>query len=247
MPSWYEDDSFWIENFELMFPEALFNRAENEVDDLIKIAGVTGGRCLDLCCGVGRHSIAFAKKGFITTGVDRVAFHVQRAKARASQEGVDIEFVAMDVRNYTQAANFDLIVNLYTSFGYCETQEENLSVLKNVFSSLKPGGIFLIDVLGKELIALKNKFEECDITPVKSLSIKRNITGDWSKIVNYWLIHHSSEVKLYEWSHFIYSAVELKQMLRDIGFEKLSAFGSYSGKPYDLNAERLVIRAEKPQ
>jgi hypothetical protein len=41
---------------------------------------------------------------------------------------------------------------MFTSFGYFEDEREDVAVLRNLFASLKPGGVCLIDVSGKETL-----------------------------------------------------------------------------------------------
>jgi SAM-dependent methyltransferase len=110
-------------------------------------------RVLDLGCGPGRHSIPLAKQGAQVTGVDRSPFLLEKARSRAELEKLNIEWVQADMRSFVRPGGFELVLNLFTSFGYFGDVEEDLTVLRNVFHSLAPGGFFIIDVMGKEIVA----------------------------------------------------------------------------------------------
>jgi SAM-dependent methyltransferase len=148
---WFEDERFWTELYPYMFDEKRLGQAEEQVEQLITLAGVAGGSVLDLCCGPGRHSAALARKGFAVTAVDRSPFLLSKARERAA--GLPIEFVEADMREFVRPAAFDLVVNLFTSFGYLDTREQDLGVLQNIRASLKSGGRLVIDIFGKEQMA----------------------------------------------------------------------------------------------
>jgi D-alanine-D-alanine ligase len=103
---------------------------------------------LDLACGQGRHSIEMAKKGFTNiTGLDRSHYLIRKAKSVMQQEGLKIGFKEGDARKLPfNADTFDVVMILGNSFGYFESNEDDIMILKEVFRVLKPGGTFLIDV-----------------------------------------------------------------------------------------------------
>ncbi len=103
---------------------------------------------LDLACGQGRHSIELAKQGFTNiTGLDRSHYLIRKAKSAMQQEGHKITFKEGDARKLPFAADtFDIVMILGNSFGYFESNEDDLMILKEVFRVMKPDGTFLIDV-----------------------------------------------------------------------------------------------------
>jgi len=118
-----------------------------------KTAQLRGGGVLDLCCGPGRHSVEFAKRGFHVTGVDTSDYLLERARERAEEFKVQIEWVKDDMRHFRRHAAFELACILFTSFGYFEDDDENLQVARTVHESLRPGGVLITDVIGKERLA----------------------------------------------------------------------------------------------
>jgi D-alanine-D-alanine ligase len=115
-------------------------------------------KVLDLCCGQGRHSLELARAGVKNVeGLDRSHYLVQRAKAQAKKEGLSVRFREGDARKLPYPADsFDQIMILGNSFGYFETAQDDLRVLKEVFRALKPWGKLLIDVTDGEY--LRNNF-----------------------------------------------------------------------------------------
>src|SRR5207248_11769432 len=106
-----------------------------------------------LCCGPGRHAVALAKRGFDVTGVDVSSFLLEKARKRATEGNVSVEFVLEDMRDFNRADSFDLILNIYTSFGYFKDKRDDLKVLKLVHQNLKESGVFLLEMISKEWIA----------------------------------------------------------------------------------------------
>ncbi|HEY2893264.1 MAG TPA: class I SAM-dependent methyltransferase, partial [Pirellulales bacterium] len=150
---WFEDESFWKRTFPLMFPETSFTAAAENIPKIAAITGVSAGAVLDLACGPGRYAIPLAQAGFEVTGVDLTGFLLDKARERAKREGVRVEWVQQDMGEFARLAAFDLVLNVFTSFGYFDEEAQNRRVLENIHASMKPGGVFLFDHLGKEVLA----------------------------------------------------------------------------------------------
>jgi SAM-dependent methyltransferase len=237
--NWFEDEDFWREMFPFMFPADRFDAAAQQVEQILQLTGVHGGAVLDLCCGPGRHSCELAKRGFAVTGVDRSAFLLEQARSRAGEAG--IEWVQKDMREFRREGAFDLACNLFTSFGYFETEEQNLFVLQNVCQSLKPGGVFVLELLGKERLARVWQSVICTDYPDGITLIQRpKVSDDWCKVENEWLLLKDGAYRTYRFSHWIYSGRELKEWLLLAGFSKVDLYGDLSGSPYGIDALRLI-------
>ena len=139
MPEWFEDESFWNGLYPFMFSERKFEMAEDEVRGILDLASLGEGDVLDLACGPGRHAVALAKKGFRVTGVDLSPFLLQKAMGLARAESVDVEWVRDDMRHFVRPGAFDLVVNIFTSFGYFDDKRDDLVVLRNIHQSLNNG------------------------------------------------------------------------------------------------------------
>jgi SAM-dependent methyltransferase len=150
---WFADESIWKDLYPFTFPESAFAVGDEQVEKILRLTGVRGGKALDLCCGPGRHSVALAKRGFAVTAVDRTRFLLEHARARAAQANLSVEFVLEDMRRFSRPATFDLIINLFTSFGYFEDQADDVRVLEIVRENLRPSGVFVLEMVSKERLA----------------------------------------------------------------------------------------------
>ncbi|UUZ84364.1 methyltransferase domain-containing protein [Paenibacillus sp. P26] len=81
-----------------------------------------GAEVLDLCCGMGRHSMALNRFGFHVTGVDLSDVLLTEARRLDTEE--EVRWVQGDMRQVPLNETFDAVVNLFTSFGYFDTDEE---------------------------------------------------------------------------------------------------------------------------
>lgn len=245
--SWFEDETFWQSSYPFLFPEEKFVAGEAEVAALQKLTGLSFGRVLDLCCGPGRHSIPLARQGAEVTAVDRSRFLLEKARSRAGLETLNIEWVQEDMRTFVRPSRFELVINLFTSFGYFGDVDEDLAVLRNVFCSLVLGGLFVIDVIGKEIVARGFAPNVVEKREDGTMLVKtREITDNWYRIRSHWLLIRDREVTHIHFDHALYSGRELVDLLKRTGFENVKLFGSLQGDPYDLNARRLVAVAVKP-
>ena len=126
--AWYVDffRSDYLNVYGHMFTE---ERAEKESAFVARTLGLKpGASVLDLCCGQGRHSVQLAKRGFKVTGLDLNAEYLDLASKAAEAAKVTIETVAGDMREIPFENKFDAIVNMYSSFGYLESEAEDLKV-----------------------------------------------------------------------------------------------------------------------
>lgn len=243
---WFDDESFWKETYPFMFPRKRFTDTPEQVEKILQLVKPRGKAVLDLCCGPGRFAVVLASKGFKVTGVDRTEFLLKKAKARARRAKVKIEWVKCDMRDYLQRERFDLVLNMFTSFGYFDCKEEDLQVLQNIFSGLKPGGIVLIDVIGKERLANIFQPTSSQVLPNGTRVVElREIFDNWTRIRNEWLIIRKGRSKSFKFHHTIYSGQELIDRLEHVGFHKVKIFGSLDGSEYGPRAQRLIAVAEK--
>ena len=242
---WFANDDFWREMYPYMFTPGRFEEASGEVDSIIALAGFTKGRILDLCCGPGRHSVELAKRGYSVTGVDYSPFLLERARERS--EGIDgpqPEFVREEMKSFVREGAYDLALSIFTSFGYYEDDEYNRTVLANVRQSLKDGGTFVLETMGKENLAKIFTSSNAEWSENGALlAYTRKIVADWTRIENVWTLISEGQVRSFDVKHWLYSGTELRSMMLEAGFHEVALYGALDGRPYDNNARRLVAVA----
>jgi hypothetical protein len=106
---------------------------------------------------------------------------------------------------------------------------------------------FVLDIAGKEVLArIFNPTASRDIPD--GLIIHRRVTvNDWSQLRNEWIMLHSSEIRSFHFTHWIYSGREVKSMFIEAGFTDIRVFGDYGGTTYGPDASRLVVIGRKPK
>jgi ubiquinone/menaquinone biosynthesis C-methylase UbiE len=122
---WFENEAFWREAYVFMFPDTRIAEATDQMAKALALTSPSGKAVLDLCCGPGRCAVALAKHGLSVTGVDRTKYLLDKARARARQEGVRVKWVQEDMRNFVQKDSYDLALSMFTSFGYFESRDED--------------------------------------------------------------------------------------------------------------------------
>ncbi len=109
-------------------------------------------RILDIGCGVGRHAIQLARAGYSVTGVDLTPAMILEGSRMAKQAGVKVDFIVADATQYVAAEPFDAAICLCEGgiglIGHDEDPiQHDLSILRNVAASLRPGAPFLLTAL----------------------------------------------------------------------------------------------------
>ena len=240
--SWHNQDKFW-ELFEpILFNQQRQSSAKVEVEKLLSLLKIQNNdRILDLCCGPGRHSLELVRLGFEVVGVDRTKSFIETAKQQAEDEDLEVEFVVADMREYCRPGSFDIVMNLFGSFGYFEDPDDDRQVVKNVYASLCSGGKFLIETMGKEIAV--REFQEKDWSEGGDMLVlaERKPIQNWSRIQTRWIVIKGSQRFEHTVSVRSYSAAELSSLLSECGFINVQVFGDLEGVNYDQQAKRLVV------
>jgi SAM-dependent methyltransferase len=244
---WYEDDKMWEIMEPVMFTEARIAHTSNEVDAIKSLCKIQPeDEILDLCCGVGRHSLEFARRGHRVVGVDRTMLYLERAKKSAKDEKLNIEFVLDDMRTFYRKKSFDIILSIFTSFSYFDDHEEQMLVLRNIYASLRAGGRFILESMAKEILArifLRQNWSEW---PHGFMLEEREAIENWSKMHSKWIfIERDGKIHQWDVTHWIYSGAEIQKMLESVGFSDIKIYGGLDGRDFDNEAERLVVIATK--
>jgi SAM-dependent methyltransferase len=244
---WFQDPRFWSIARDSMFTDSSFSAAPSEVRALLELCGLKGKLdVLDLPCGPGRHSLAFARGGHRVVGVDLTEAYVEEARARFSEEPrLSAELLVGDMRTWCREGAFDLVANLYTSFGFFTDQDEDRACLQNFRRNLKEGGVLFMDVMSKEILA--RDFRPRDWHPMADgtrLFLERKVTEDWSWCEVTWSYLRDGDLQSVDFGHRLYAASELRRELADAGFGSCRIYGGFDGRPYDHQAQRLVVVAQ---
>ncbi|HTA27223.1 MAG TPA: class I SAM-dependent methyltransferase [Bacteroidia bacterium] len=239
---WYRN---WFESpyYDLLYKERDQEEADMFIDNLVKhLAPPKNAVMLDLACGKGRYSIALNRMGYNVTGIDLSQRKITAAK---ENENSTLLFNVQDMRLPLESDKYNYVFNLFTSFGYFETDDENRAVLANVFKSLKKGGIFVLDYMNGEKVA-KNLlgYEEFSIKDIH-FSIERYVENNL--IIKEIKINDGGETFNFSEKISIFTEEKLAELMTGCGFEIQEVFGDYQLHKFDAGtSERLIFIGRKP-
>jgi ubiquinone/menaquinone biosynthesis C-methylase UbiE len=228
-------------------PKIDTQKAEIEVRGVLNLLKPPpGSHILDWCGGYGRHSVILALRGYKMTLLDFAPNHIEMARQRAEQAGVNINLVCADFRETPPEIQADFAINLFTSgIGYL-SEEDDLQALKSLHKALKPNALFLLETM--HLFWLVNNFQPTagDIYQNGMRAIEQREFDFWqNRIHSNFLWWKQGEEKQHQLNHRIYSARELSNLLRSAGFKPLRLYGGLEGNPLSFDSKRLVIVSQK--
>ncbi len=199
---------------------------------------------LDMACGAGRHSIALAKRGFKVTAVDLSERLLIEARKNSQIAGVEINYMLSDIREFNSEYKFDLALNLFTSIGYFDEDNENFSVIKKAYDLLKKNGYFVLDYFNKDYL-VKN-LVPTSVISVNGDRIVQNRSIKGNRVVKNITIAKNSQVNEFYESVRLFSFDELSETLSKTGFKIEKVLGDFKGNIFDKTiSSRIIFIAKK--
>ncbi len=245
--AWYEsffDEDYLCEYAALLTPE----RTENEVEAVIGLVGPPPLRILDLCCGHGRHAIELAARGYEVCGQDLSAVFLAKAEADAQARGAQMELRRGDMRRIEHEPPFDAVLNLFTAFGYFDDDAQEMRVLREVHRVLRPGGVFVLDVVNRDAIMRKFLPKSWDRLEDGSWLLCERVFDP----VRGACTDHRTRVmpdgstRERETVCRLFTPTELRRMLREAGLEPTVVQGGLGGGEITMDSSRTTLVARKP-
>jgi len=227
--------------------ESLFENYAHKYDQECYVHG-TSGECdfveqeinrdksikiLDIGCGTGRHAIELTKRGYNVTGVDLSENQIKRAREKAQETGVTIDFQTQDARNLPFDGEFDLAIMLCEGgFSLMETDEMNFEILKNATKALKDKGKLIFTALNGlfPLFHSVNDFYESaqkeGQSQCKECSFDLETFRDHNTVV---FEDDSGKKRELNCNERYYVPSEITWLLKSLGFKKIDIFGAKLG------------------
>lgn len=244
---WYEDEEFWSEFSETMFSEARRAETAEIVGTSPLLTFSPGARVLDLCCGPGLYLVPLARRGYAVTGVDLSPAMLERARAACAAAGADVRLLQADMLHHVERESYDVVLNVFTSFGYFDDPLDNFRVLRNAHDSLVPGGQLLIDVMGKEVLAgWIGRPQLVDLDGGAYVVQRDTVLDGWTRLRTDWTLVRDGTAREVSITSFLYSGAELRTLFEQAGFTGVEVYGGFDGAPYDQHSRRLVVRGRRP-
>lgn len=241
--------AFFDDDYLLIYrPRFTDDRTRAETDFIAgALSAAHGAAVLDLACGVGRHAIGMAQRGYRVTGVDFNARYLEIAGADAASAGVRIDWRVADMRALDFQGQFDAVYSYFTSFGYF-SDRENEQVLAHIARALKPGGRFLLDMMNRDWLvahpqqrtwtqrddgALLMEEIELDLRRSRVISRQRLVPPEGAVQVT----------KTFDLR--AYTCTELEALLERQGMRVLEVWGGPDRSVFTSDSRRLVLLAER--
>lgn len=242
-PSWFES---WFNSpyYHLLYRDRDESEARPFIERLTKHLQLPKqARILDLACGKGRHSISLADLGFEVHGIDIAPENIAHAN-QLSRPG--LTFSVHDMREPLPGQPFDAVLNLFTSFGYFESEQEHQSALHTMSSALKADGKLVIDYLNINTVIKQ-------LVPSESRTIDGIHFQISRKVANGYLIKEitiedpaRSKKMIFSEKVATFGLADFKHLLQPEGLVIREALGDYALTPFDLeNSTRLILICEK--
>jgi SAM-dependent methyltransferase len=240
--AWYEQS--FQDDYLLIYKHRNIQNAEVEVramSDILKLPSIA--KVLDLCCGSGRHAFILHQLGYDVTGVDLSETLLKTAKSADSRNS--IRWVRGDMRSIPLEESFDAIFNLFTSFGYFATDDENIQVLDEIRRLLKADGQFIIDFLNPayviaHLVPYSKRQEEGVI-----IEEYREISGPFV-VKRIELTPEQGAKRTYHEQVKLYSLRQFESMFASAGLQLEQVYGGYEGAEYrEQESPRLIMVGRK--
>jgi SAM-dependent methyltransferase len=235
---WFE--RWFGEEYLALYP----HRNEEEAGRVVALLGRhgiggRGQRVLDLACGAGRHLRGLAAGGAVVVGYDLSLALLRTASRRGAAN-----LVRGDMRSIGVASGAcDAVVNLFTSFGYFDSDEQHQRVVLEVARVLQPGGLFAIDYLNTPLVRRtlvpRDEFTAGGSTVVQ----ERSLSADGRFVVK--SIHIQGEGRSFVERVRLFERSELETICRAAGLEPRTALGDYDGGRWSATSPRLLLIAER--
>lgn len=232
MKQWYE---LLFENYALKYDKECFVQGTSGECDFIEkeIAYDRSLKIIDIGCGTGRHSIEMAKRGYQITGIDLSESQLKRAREKAKEQGVEIDFQKQDARDLSFVREFDLAIMLCEgSFPLMETDEMNFEILKNATKALKSKGKLIFTTLNGlfPLFHSVNEFYESaqkeGQSQCKECSFDLMTFRDHNVAV---FEDDSGNKKELKCNERYYVPSEITWLLKSLGYKKIDIFGAKLG------------------
>lgn len=245
--TWYKD---WFNSdlYELVYA----GRGEADAGKMVGLIERTvkpkaGARILDVGTGRGRHARALVRRGYRVTGIDLSPIAIETARKRAREEGLSVDFQVGDMRKPVVGRIFDGVVNLFTSFGFFETEEEHQAAVNAMAAALRPKGWLVQDFLNAPYVRRHLVEEDCRDVGECTVTQYRRIQEDPQPRVEKRIAIRRSDgrestflesVRLLELEDF-------ERMYARTGLRIEGTFGDYDGAPWSEASPRLILVAKR--
>jgi SAM-dependent methyltransferase len=239
---WYEE-WFSSDAYDLVYEHRDVVEAEQCIDLIEReVQPHPRAHIVDVGCGRGRHALILAKRGFDVTGLDLSPSAIDKARERADDAGLDVNFMVGDMREPLGTDVADGVVNLFTTFGYFEDDADNLQALRAMTEALRPGGWLVQDFLNVPYVH-EHLVPHDERTTDEGVTIQQDRAIENGRINKDITIEHDGRTYQYTESVRLLTLYDLTAMYDEVGLEVEAVYGHYDGRTYTPGTPRCIVQA----
>jgi SAM-dependent methyltransferase len=219
-------------------------RTDLEVDVIVRLLDLAPGmRVLDIPCGYGRIANRLAARGCDGVGVDSSEAFLDLAR----REGGRVDYRRADMRDFTAEAEFDRVVNWFTSFGYFDDATDR-AILAGWRRALRPGGRLLVDVQNRQhlfrLVTASRQGRAVALTERGDDLLLDATTFDpaTARTRTERISVRDGRVRRYHFSVRTFASTELRDWLLEAAFTAVEGFDD-RGEPLGLDSGHMIVVA----
>ncbi len=239
--SWFHN---WFDSkyYHILYRNRDINEASSLINHIVKKFHFNKNTFfLDLGCGNGRHAYHLNKKGFAVDGID---LSKESIKTASKYTNNTLKFHIEDMREIDYNNKYNVVLNLFTSFGYFDNNNDNIKVFKNVEQSLKKNGYFIIDFLNAEKVIKTLPVSEKKIIDHIVFKIKK--TYDNNFIYKHISISDKKNKHIFTEKVRIINKQDFINYANQTNMQLIDSFGNYKLNKYNsLSSERLILVFQK--
>jgi SAM-dependent methyltransferase len=244
-PDWWQ--TWFGPGYMAVYDAFLAERTPVEVDQIEALLQLCPPRrILDLPCGQGRHAIELARRGYDVTGVDLSQYMLSVARERAEADAVRVRWLAGDMREPLAGETFDLVLNLFTSFGYFADEADDRRVVRAAASMLEAGGRFLLEVINGERVM--GNFQEREWFTIGQTAVmeRRSLDVATRRMVVERTVSSATGDDTSVHAVRLYRGQEVETMLAAAGFSRVELYGDWDGARLTPGSLRVLAVGTMP-
>jgi len=239
MQEWFEE---WFDSpyYHILYKNRSDDEAQQFVENIVshfQLGPTT--TLLDVACGKGRHSIAFSSYGIDVTGIDLSKNSIDFAK---QAENDKLHFFVHDMRDPFRTNYFDIVCNLFTSFGYFKTDEDNRLAAASMYESVKDKGSLLIDFVNRNFAVQNISVNEEESKTIDNIHFEIRRSYNDKRLIKQINIRDGEKKFRFEECLNSFSLEEMTALFTSVGFTLQTVFGNYLFEQYDeANSPRMIL------
>ncbi|HWW42844.1 MAG TPA: class I SAM-dependent methyltransferase, partial [Pedobacter sp.] len=238
---WFQ---YWFNSpyYHILYSQRNDEEAEFLIDNLSAyLKPSADSRILDIACGRGRHAIYLNKKGYDVTGIDLSEQSIRYAQ---QFEQKNLHFFVHDMRRLSFINYFDIALNLFTSFGYFETEKDHVNALKSFRKGLKADGTLVIDYFNT--IKIVKNLTRQETKTLEGIEFHLHKFVSEGKIIKHINFEHRGKAFAFEERVQAFTLEDFERMFLKSGLQIIAKFGDYSlGEYHETQSDRLILVCKK--